>query len=181
MSKYIIVDGRLYTQDELMHYGVKGMKWGVRRDVQLLANRRFNVKRKQLNTDYKLSKYTKEERNREIKALKNERKKFLSDVKRDYEKLTTEKERYRFNKNIVNMTTKEVPNVKVKRGLSVANRILTGALGGAAVVSGAATAAATVGLVGTGGLAATGFFTGVNAASLVGDHAIRKTILNRTT
>ena len=34
MSKYVIIHGQLreVSDDELMHYGVKGMKWGVRKE-----------------------------------------------------------------------------------------------------------------------------------------------------
>ena len=39
MADYIITNGQLHSTDELMHYGVKGMKWGVRKDEKAKAYR----------------------------------------------------------------------------------------------------------------------------------------------
>lgn len=36
MSNYYIYNGSLYTSDELAHYGVKGMRWGIRRATKQL-------------------------------------------------------------------------------------------------------------------------------------------------
>lgn len=46
MSNYILTaDGHLYhcdpTGDELYHYGVKGMRWGVRKQLDLISNRQM--------------------------------------------------------------------------------------------------------------------------------------------
>lgn len=39
MSEYTIINGQLVSVDELKHYGVKGMKWGVRKSEYKAMNR----------------------------------------------------------------------------------------------------------------------------------------------
>lgn len=36
---YYLYDGRVYSSDELVHYGVPGMKWGVRKERYKAMNR----------------------------------------------------------------------------------------------------------------------------------------------
>lgn len=40
MANYIISNGQLYNVGDLQHYGVKGMKWGVRKSVYKSMNRK---------------------------------------------------------------------------------------------------------------------------------------------
>ena len=51
-SKYILVNGSLCSENELYHYGVPGMKWGVRR-ASRLSSRNEKLVRKALGYDKK--------------------------------------------------------------------------------------------------------------------------------
>lgn len=115
-----------YTSEELYHYGVKGMKWGVRRDVELLANRRRNTAVRQARKDYRSGNITATEKKMAIKSAKADRKNFLKDTKKEYESLKTKSEKENASKNISKQAMKEVPNRTLKKGMRLANDILTG-------------------------------------------------------
>ena len=40
MAEYFVYNGGLYSTDELKHYGVKGMKWGVHKSVYKSMNKK---------------------------------------------------------------------------------------------------------------------------------------------
>ena len=40
MAEYFVYNGGLYSTDELKHYGVKGMKWGVHKSVYKSTNKK---------------------------------------------------------------------------------------------------------------------------------------------
>jgi hypothetical protein len=137
------VDEKCYilTSDgELYHYGVPGMKWGVRMDARILANNRRNRRIREAKVAYKAGKMTKEARDAEIQSAKHDKKKMLNETKERFVKAKTDIERQRLASDIRNKTTKEVPNVTLKRGVHVVNALF----GGVNAVSTGVSAAAMV-------------------------------------
>jgi hypothetical protein len=113
----------LVPNDELCHYGVKGMKWGVRRDARIIANHRYNQARKYIKDERRLGEIDSTQKKSKIRDAKLERKKFMTDVEDSYRNAKTANEIQRLDKKISKMALKEVPNIKVKRGAAMIDRI----------------------------------------------------------
>lgn len=60
---YYLYEGRVYSSDELMHYGVPGMKWGVRKERYKAMNRHERKKTRE--------KYYKTEEGKTYKVKRN--------------------------------------------------------------------------------------------------------------
>ena len=108
---------------ELYHYGVKGMRWGVRRDARILANHYRNKDVKRLKSDYKFGKIDKRkytEGKLEANAKKNQ---YLQRIKNRFENAKSYDERQKIERDIQNTAIKDVPNLTIKRGAAVVNQV----------------------------------------------------------
>lgn len=131
--------------DELYHYGVKGMKWGVRRDVRSLASHRRNVAIKEAQNKYRSGKITREQRDMDIKKARAGRKKFMDDTKRAYES-GSDKRKREIESDIMRKTDREVPKAAAARGAVFINRLISGYQIGKGVATAATVAAVPGGL-----------------------------------
>lgn len=128
------------TENELYHYGVKGMKWGVRRDTRILTNHRYNSTVRRLENEYAFGRIDSKQYHQGLKDAKTVKKQSIDAVKNSFKNATSDKERDQLRKNIANATLYEVPNATIKRGAAAANQLL-GAMNVASVASTAANAA----------------------------------------
>lgn len=163
------------TEQELYHYGVPGMKWGVRRDTRILANHRRNIEVDQLKEQYRSGRITREQYKDSIRKVNLRKKKYMSDVENKFRNAKDAAERDKLGKDISNAAVKEVPDIKVKRGLAVVNQLF-----GAANIGNAAYT--TLGLAAI-NPAFAGAYIGagiVTAAAETGFRYVTRSILDKT-
>lgn len=112
--------------DELCHYGVKGMRWGVRHDLRLLANNRRNNAVRKVKQQYDMGKITKDQKKTAIQKANLDKKKYLEKTKREFESTTSQRKRYEMENKIASQAIKEVPNRQLKNGARRVNQMFTG-------------------------------------------------------
>lgn len=127
--------------NELYHYGVKGMKWGVRRDARILANHRYNTASNRLKYEYIRGNINTNQYVNAMDSAKKNKKQLMADVNTRFKNASSKEEQKSIHRDIFNATSKEVPNSTIKRGAAVANQIM-GAVNVANIAS--ATAAASL-------------------------------------
>lgn len=118
MADYILtLDGELY------HYGVKGMKWGVRRDARLLTKGRRNQQVRGAREAYKSGKISKATRDKRIEEARNRQKAEMADIKKKFANAKNDSERDRLSQELYKKTLKEIPNAGIKRGAATVNAL----------------------------------------------------------
>ena len=150
------------NQEYLQHYGVPGMKWGIRRNSRLLANHNRNEKVRTAKLDYKTGKINKKEKKTIISDANKAKKAEIKSGKREIRQTHGYKNVKELKENLKNRTVREVPHSKVKKGANIVNKMfhasyaasyigvgtaltLTGGIGAIPLGVGALGAAASVG------------------------------------
>jgi hypothetical protein len=81
---YVIVHGQLLSTDELYHHGVKGMRWGVRKDRQAIKGD-YKMRNKKASSEYE----------RTVAGIKKKYKNGEPLSKEDQAKLSSAEKRYK--------------------------------------------------------------------------------------
>ena len=112
-----------YSEEYLQHYGVPGMKWGVRRNIRVLANNRRNRKVARIKGDYKSGNISKQDKRKLIKEANKQKKTDMRDMNSRLNKAKSLKEFNSIKRDISKQTVSEVPASRLKKGATTINKL----------------------------------------------------------
>lgn len=131
MANYTLIHGQLVNSDELIHYGVPGMRWGVRKNIRMLSTHRRNSSIGKIKADHKSGKITRDVKNYRISKAKAKQKIERSKLKEEYKNAS---DKGKHAKKLATRTLAEVPASRFKKGLHAVNSLMAvGHLGAIAV------------------------------------------------
>lgn len=114
----------VYYEDELCHYGVKGMKWGVRRSYGNKAKTAAYLKKTSNKYEKKAAKFTKKAEKATAKGNRDQAK-YYNQVAKDMTKRTKDARALR-NKLVTNLNQKDIKKgERAMTKLMVASTIMT--------------------------------------------------------
>lgn len=160
--------------NELCHFGVPGMKRGIRKNSRLLANHRRNETVHNAKYDYKRGNITKKEKKNIISEANKTKKMDIKSSKKEISQTHGYKNIKNLKNNIKNQTIKEIPHSKIKKGASFVNKVFHGSAVATSIGIGA-------GLALTGGLGSLPLAAGaIGAAASAGEgYLIQRGILDK--
>ena len=135
-----------YQNNDIMHYGVLGMKWGIRRDRQLMAERRYNKTKDDLKNKYETGKISKEDYKSNRKSAKKQMKSEIKNAKNEVRNIERKELEKRFNK-VRNQAINEIPKYRLQAGLHTASSVLRGLGTGVRIVNGSINGALTASMI----------------------------------
>ncbi len=136
--------------DYLMHFGILGMHWGIRRyqnpdgsltdeglkryagkhrrglnqDERLLAEKKFNDKKRDIKNKYERNEMAKDEYKEKRKEYRKEFRQERKDIVKRNKQITDPKELESRYKAMRNKAINEIPDYHLKRGFDTANKVL---------------------------------------------------------
>lgn len=133
-----IIQDATISEDSVEHYGVLGMKWGIRRGQTALAWKKRNSSLANVAADKRSGAISEREADRRRKTIKQAHKASIKQIRTGVRGLKDKTQIESVYKRTKDKVTREVPYNRVKEGLRIANNVGSGISAMNALASGTA-------------------------------------------